>query len=102
MILQEIQDYIENHGRVSLAQMELKFGVDSTALRGMLSYLSRRGRIRSLPIPPRCHGCLVCARESLEFYERAEGTNCQSCKDVAASADLSSADSIIPPAKGSA
>ncbi|MEM9805764.1 MAG: FeoC-like transcriptional regulator [Cyanobacteria bacterium P01_D01_bin.56] len=69
MILSELQDYITEQRKVSLAQMELKFSVDATALRGMLNYLIQKGRIQKLPMPARCHGCIICSPESLEFYE---------------------------------
>ena len=69
MILSELQTYITEQHRVSLAQMELRFGIDANALRGMLNYLIHKGRIYKLPAPYRCHGCTVCSTESLEFYE---------------------------------
>lgn len=81
MILLDLEAYLSTHGRVSLAQMELKFGIDSPALRGMLAHLVRKGRIRRLPIPERCHGCLLCAQEALEFYEISgrEPAGCSQC-----------------------
>ncbi|WP_031293315.1 FeoC-like transcriptional regulator [Leptolyngbya sp. Heron Island J] len=69
MILSELQNYIAEQHKVSLAQMELRFGIDANALRGMLSYLIHKGRVHKLPAPERCHGCTICSTESLEFYE---------------------------------
>ncbi|MGD1898968.1 MAG: FeoC-like transcriptional regulator [Phormidesmis sp.] len=69
MILSELQAYIAEQKRVSLAQIAVKFGIDADALRGMLSCLIRKGRVQKLPIPSRCHGCIVCAQEAIEFYE---------------------------------
>ena len=69
MILSELQDYIAEQHKVSLAQMEVRFKIDATALRGMLSYLIHKGRIHKLSTPHRCHGCDICSPESLEFYE---------------------------------
>ncbi|PPS45024.1 FeoC-like transcriptional regulator [Chroococcidiopsis sp. TS-821] len=69
MILREVQDYLSQQGKASLAQMELHFRIDADALRGMLQQLVRKGRVRKLPIPPCCQGCVSCRPEQLEFYE---------------------------------
>lgn len=69
MILSELQSYLMAQHRASLAQMEVKFGVDAAALRGMLSRLIYKGRIHKVPAADRCHGCTTCSEESLEFYE---------------------------------
>ncbi|MEM8613709.1 MAG: FeoC-like transcriptional regulator [Cyanobacteria bacterium P01_H01_bin.105] len=69
MILSELQNYIADQHKVSLAQIEVKFGIEATALRGMLSQLIRKRRVQKLPSPQRCHGCDICSQESLEFYE---------------------------------
>jgi putative ferrous iron transport protein C len=69
MILTEIQQYLSERGKASLEEMELHFRIDGNALRGMLNRLIRKGRIKKLSIPQRCHGCTCCILESLEFYE---------------------------------
>lgn len=69
MILAEVQGYLREKGRVSVAQMELHFGVEPDALRGMLDRLVRKGRARKLPTPRLCGGCSICAPETIEFYE---------------------------------
>ena len=68
MILTDIQKYLESQGRASLAQMELKFRMDSNALRGMLNKLIRKGRVRKMS-GEKCGGCASCAPEAIEFYE---------------------------------
>lgn len=68
MILTDIQKYLQEQGRVSLAQMELKFRMDNHALRGMLDKLIRKGRVRKMPVK-KCSGCASCAPEAIEFYE---------------------------------
>ncbi|MEO1068984.1 MAG: FeoC-like transcriptional regulator, partial [Cyanobacteria bacterium J06638_6] len=45
------------------------FHTDSQALRPMLAKLSRKGRIRSLPVPEKCADCTCCDWRSLECYE---------------------------------
>ena len=74
MILIEIQRYLSEQGRVSLAQMELHFRIDADALRGIIEQLVRKGRVRKLPIPEHCHGCTECSTECIQFYEWASSS----------------------------
>ena len=75
MILKEIQDFVLDYHRVSLAEMELHFHMDGDALRQMLSKLIKKGRVRRLPIPDKCHGCTFCNPDTIEFYEWVERNN---------------------------
>jgi hypothetical protein len=69
MILQEIQEFVRDYHKVSLAQMELHFHMDGDALRPMLKKLVKKGRIRQLPIAAKCPSCSSCDIDTLEFYE---------------------------------
>ena len=69
MILKELQDFVLDYHRVSLAEMELHFHMDGDALRHMLTKLIHKGRVRKLPIPEHCHGCTFCNPDTIEFYE---------------------------------
>ncbi|MDJ0742125.1 MAG: FeoC-like transcriptional regulator [Xenococcaceae cyanobacterium MO_167.B27] len=69
MILKELQDFVLDYHRVSLAEMELHFHMDGDALRQMLLKLIKKGRVRKLPIPDKCHGCTFCNPDTIEFYE---------------------------------
>ena len=69
MILKELQEFVLDYHRVSLAEMELHFHMDGDALRQMLSKLIKKGRVRKLPIPDKCHGCTFCKPDTTEFYE---------------------------------
>ncbi len=69
MILKELQDFVLDYHRVSLAEMELHFHMDGGALRQMLSKLIKKGRVRQIPIPDKCHGCTFCNPDAIEFYE---------------------------------
>ncbi len=69
MILKELQDFVLDYHRVSLAEMELHFHMDGDALRQMLSKLIKKGRVRKLPVPDKCHGCTFCQPDTIEFYE---------------------------------
>jgi len=71
MILTEIQTYLDDRGRASVAELETRFDVAPDALRGMLDRLAAKGRVRKLPRPSRCLGCDLCPPEDLEFYEWA-------------------------------
>ena len=75
MILKELQDFVLDYHRVSLAEMELHFHMDGGALRQMLSKLIKKGRVRQLPIPDKCHGCTFCNPDAIEFYEWVELNN---------------------------
>ncbi|MDY6938109.1 MAG: FeoC-like transcriptional regulator [Cyanobacteriota bacterium] len=72
MILTELQDFVIDSRRVSLAQLKLHFRMEGDALRQMLSKLVRKGRVRQLPMPDRCDGCTCCDLETIEFYEWIE------------------------------
>ena len=69
MILKQLQEFVLDYHRVSLAEMELHFHMDGGALRQMLSKLIKKGRVRQIPIPDKCHGCTFCNPDAIEFYE---------------------------------
>lgn len=69
MILGDLQGYLSDNGRASLSQLELRFGVQPSALRAMLDRLVAKGRVRRLAPPMRCVGCTLCPEEALELYE---------------------------------
>ena len=54
MILSEVRGYLAAHKRVALTDMVYRFGTDAEALRGMLSVLERKGRVRQLPSGTTC------------------------------------------------
>lgn len=68
MILQQIQTYFRNHSQTSLEELSRQFQTDTDAMREMLNWLIRKGRVRKLASKP-CGQCHSCAPESLEFYE---------------------------------
>lgn len=71
MILIELQDHLRLERRASVAQLSARFGVEPSALRGMLDRLELKGRVRRLERPLRCSGCRICPDEALDFYEWA-------------------------------
>lgn len=68
MILSEIQQFIAEHKRASLADLKLHFRTDGDALRGMLDRLIRKGRISKMPEPQKCSGCCSCSDDATEIY----------------------------------
>ena len=68
-MLRDLQTYIATRGTVSLQDLSLRFHTDGHALRPMLKKLSRKGRIRSLPMAEKCAGCTCCESGNLEFYQ---------------------------------
>lgn len=69
MILRELQEFILNNHRVSLAEMELHFQMNGDALRQMLNKLIKKGRVHKLPNTQKCHDCTSCNTDTMEFYE---------------------------------
>ncbi len=68
-MLTDLQTYIASHNVVSMADLSLHFRADRQALEPMLAKLSRKGRIRALPMPAKCADCTCCELSSLECYE---------------------------------
>ncbi len=68
MILQDLQHYLRSHPKASLEELAQHFYIDADALRGMLTPLVRKGRVRKLE-GKQCGKCHSCAPESLELYE---------------------------------
>lgn len=75
MILKELQEFVLDYHRVSLAEMELHFHMDGNALRQMLNKLIKKGRVLKVPTPDKCHGCTSCDPDTMEFYEWIDGDN---------------------------
>lgn len=68
MILRELQQYLRQRKTTTLDELARRFAIDPDALRGMLSQLVRKGRVRKLETK-QCGGCHSCAPETLELYE---------------------------------
>ncbi len=68
MILSDIQQFISQNKRASLADLKLHFRMDGDALRGMLNRLMRKGRISKMAEAKKCGGCHSCADDATEIY----------------------------------
>ncbi len=70
MILSELTGYLEQHHRVGLMDLVYRFESSPDALRGMLSILERKGRIRRITGSAGCSsGCSKCDPATIETYE---------------------------------
>lgn len=68
MSLKELQNFVLDYRRVSLAEMKIYFGMDGDALRLMLDRLIQQGGVQKLPIDEKCQSCQSCDPDELEFY----------------------------------
>ncbi|NJR65758.1 MAG: sugar metabolism transcriptional regulator [Leptolyngbyaceae cyanobacterium CRU_2_3] len=68
MILSELQTYLADRQRVSLADLQIHFRMDAEPLRDMLNRLIRKGRVQR-EAASKCGGCHSCSSEAIEFYE---------------------------------
>ena len=69
MILRELQEFVLDSHRVSLAELELHFHMDGDPLRQMLKKLIKKGRVIKVSNSHKCHGCTSCDPDTMEFYE---------------------------------
>jgi DeoR/GlpR family transcriptional regulator of sugar metabolism len=70
MILNELTHYLAEHRRAGLMDLAHRFEASPDALRGMLTMLERKGRIRRLTGAVACtRGCSACDPATLEMYE---------------------------------
>jgi len=70
MIFSELTTYLAEKKCASLIDLAHRFGSDPGALRGMLSILERKGRVRKLPAGSACgSGCSKCDPTTIEIYE---------------------------------
>ncbi|ELS00633.1 FeoC like transcriptional regulator [Xenococcus sp. PCC 7305] len=72
MNLQELQDFVFDFGRVSLAEMKICFQTNGESLRPMLDRLIQKGKVKKSPLDEKCQTCLKCESDELEFYESIE------------------------------
>jgi putative ferrous iron transport protein C len=68
-MLSELQKFLTEHQRVSLADLEIHFRMDGAPLQEMLNRLIRKGRVRKMEDGKKCGGCHSCADSTMEFYE---------------------------------
>jgi FeoC like transcriptional regulator len=69
MNLTELQDFVYDFRRVSLAEMKLYLQTDGETLKQMLNRLITQGKVQKSPTTMECSTCQKCDVEEIEFYE---------------------------------
>ena len=69
MKLQELQEFIFDFGRVSLAEMKLYLQIDGDTLNPLLDSLVKKGVVQKSPTTEECKTCQKCPSDEIEFYE---------------------------------
>lgn len=69
MKLQELQEFVFDFGRVSLAEMKLYLQIDRETLNPMLDSLIKQGLVQKSPTTEECKTCQKCESDEIEFYE---------------------------------
>jgi predicted transcriptional regulator of viral defense system len=74
MILSDLTGYLTERRRAPLTDLAARLEVDPEALRGMLSTLERKGRVRRIANGAACgSGCGKCDQATVETYEWVGG-----------------------------
>ena len=69
MSLKELQDFVFDFQRVSIAEMKLYLQIDGNTLKPMLNQLIQQGIVQKSPTAEECQTCQKCESEEIEFYE---------------------------------
>lgn len=70
MNLQELQEFVCNFQRVSIAEMKLYLQIDRQTLNPMLERLMQKGVVQKSATAEECGTCQKkCDNEEIEFYE---------------------------------
>jgi FeoC like transcriptional regulator len=74
MNLKELQDFVCDFRRVSLAEMKLYLQIDGETLMPVLNGLITQGIVQKSTMTAECKTCQKCDAEEIEFYEWVEST----------------------------
>jgi hypothetical protein len=74
MNLKELQDFVCDFRRVSLAEMKLYLQIDGETLMPMLNRLVTQGIVQKSTMTAECQTCRKCDDEEIEFYEWVENS----------------------------
>ncbi|MEL7008406.1 MAG: FeoC-like transcriptional regulator [Cyanobacteria bacterium J06629_2] len=69
MNLQELQEFVRDFQRVSIAEMKLYLGIDRQTLNPLLEGLMQQGTVKRSYTSKECSTCQKCDTEEIEFYE---------------------------------
>lgn len=69
MILSQLTRYLKDHQQATLQDLAYRFDASPDAIRGMLSILEHKGRVRRIQGPGGCvPGCSHCDPAAIETY----------------------------------
>lgn len=74
MSLTELQNFVFDFGRVSLAEMKLYLQIDGKTLQPMLDSLIQQGLVQKSFTSEECLTCRKCESDEIEFYEWIQNT----------------------------
>lgn len=69
MNVQELQNFVSDFRRVSLAEMKLYLQIDDRTLKPMLDGLIEQGIVQKSPMTEDCKSCQKCDPDEINFYE---------------------------------
>lgn len=70
MILKELKEYVKTNQQVSLKDIAIHFDAEPEAVKGMLDFWIRKGKIRHYASSSVCGGSCSCSQqENNEVYE---------------------------------
>ncbi|MEM8677618.1 MAG: FeoC-like transcriptional regulator [Cyanobacteria bacterium P01_G01_bin.67] len=69
MNLKELQEFVFDFRRVSLAEMKLYLQIDGKTLKPMLDKLINQGLVQKSYTANECQTCRKCDADEIEFYE---------------------------------
>lgn len=86
MLLTDVKTYLITHKRATTAELTTHFGVETSALTGMLEHWIRKGMVRSVTAQSghSCGGCTGCASAATPIYEwTGAGAEAKACHEGA-------------------
>ncbi len=70
MILKDLKEYVKSHPQVSLADISIHFDAEPEAVKGMLDFWIRKGKIKHYSSDNVCGGSCSCSQKSNnDLYE---------------------------------
>ncbi len=70
MILKDLKEYVKSHPQVSLTDIAIHFDADPEAVKGMLDFWIRKGKIKHYSSDNVCGGSCSCNQKSNnDLYE---------------------------------
>lgn len=75
MILLQIRDYLQAHGRASAEDLAVHFNTEPEAIRTMVRKWERKGMVEAIAVNGECGGCTKCEDKLPEVYRWCSGSS---------------------------